>query len=98
MLFVITKYLQSLKHSIDFISFFCIVTKNLQSTATMAINTKEEVEILGGKATIFTNDYGVWQFRSWLTTDNKYVRKSLCTGVKDYAIIVNHTTEDKQRR
>jgi hypothetical protein len=37
--------------------FFCIVTKNLQSTATMAINTKEEVEILGGKATIYTNDF-----------------------------------------
>jgi len=43
----------------------------------MAKHNKEEVEILGGKATIYTNDYGVWQFRLWLTTDNKYVRKSL---------------------
>ena len=42
----------------------------------MAKHKKEEVEILGGKATIYTNDYGVWQFRLWLTTDNKYVRKS----------------------
>jgi len=45
----------------------------------MAKHNKEEVEILGGKATIYTNDYGVWQFRLWLTTDNKYVRKSLRT-------------------
>ena len=52
----------------------------------MAKHNKEEVEILGGKATIYTNDYGVWQFRLWLTTDNKYVRKSLRTKVKDYAI------------
>jgi len=49
----------------------------------MAKNNKEEVKILGGKATIYTNDYGVWQFRLWLTTDNKYVRKSLRTKVKD---------------
>jgi len=27
----------------------------------MAKHNKEEVEILGGKATIYTNDYGVWQ-------------------------------------
>ena len=52
----------------------------------MVKHNKEEVEILGGKATIYTNDYGVWQFRLWLTTDNKYVRKSLRTKVKDYAI------------
>ena len=52
----------------------------------MAKHNKEEVQILGGKATIYTNDYGVWQFRLWLTTDNKYVRKSLRTKVKDYAI------------
>ena len=52
----------------------------------MAKHNKEEVEILGGKATIYTNDNGVWQFRLWLTTDNKYVRKSLRTKVKDYAI------------
>ena len=52
----------------------------------MAKHNKEEVELLGGKCTIYTNDYGVWQFRLWLTTDNKYVRKSLRTKVKDYAI------------
>ncbi|WP_424452208.1 hypothetical protein [Planktomarina temperata] len=39
----------------------------------MAKHNKEEVEILGGKATIYTNAYGVWQFRLWLTTDNKFV-------------------------
>ena len=53
----------------------------------MAKHNKEEVAILGGKATIYTNDYGVWQFRLWLTTDNKYVCKSLLTKIKDYAII-----------
>ena len=40
----------------------------------MAKHNKEEVEILSGKATIYTYAYGVWQFRLWLTTDNKYVR------------------------
>ena len=54
--------------------------------ATMAKHHKDEVEILGGKATIYTNNYCVWQFRLWLTTDNKYVRKSLRAKVKDYAI------------
>jgi|TARA_B100000315_G_scaffold208219_1_gene203422 hypothetical protein len=52
----------------------------------MEKNNKEEYKILGGKATIYTNDYGVWQFRLWLTTENKYVRKSLRTKVKTYAI------------
>ena len=42
----------------------------------MAKRNKEEVEILGGKATIYTNVYGVWQFRLWLTTDNKNVREA----------------------
>ena len=60
--------------------------KNLQSTATMAKHTKEEVKIFGGKANIYTNEYGVWQFRVWLRNENKYVRKSLRTKVKMYAI------------
>ena len=60
--------------------------KNLQSTATMAKHTKEEVKIFGGKASIYTNEYGVWQFRVWLRNENKYVRKSLRTKVKMYAI------------
>ena len=49
-------------------------------------NNKEEVKILGGKCTIYTNQYGIWQFRLWLTADNKYVRKSLKTRVKSKAI------------
>ena len=60
--------------------------KNLQSTATMEKHTKEEVKIFGGKANIYTNEYGVWQFRVWLRNENKYVRKSLRTKVKMYAI------------
>ena len=47
--------------------------KNLQSTATMAKHTKEEVKIFGGKANIYTNEYGVWQFRVWWRNENKYV-------------------------
>ena len=34
----------------------------------------------------YTYAYGVWQFRLWLTTVNKYVRKRLHTKLKDYAI------------
>lgn len=52
----------------------------------MAKHNNEEVKTLGGQATIYTNEYGVWQFRLWLTTENKYVRKSLRTKVKTYAI------------
>ena len=47
----------------------------------MAKHNKKEVDILGGKAKIYINDYGVWQIRLWLTTDNKYVRNSLRTKV-----------------
>ena len=52
----------------------------------MAENNKNEVKILGGKATIYTNKFNVWQFRHWLRNENKYVRKSLRTKVKTYAI------------
>ncbi len=64
----------------------------------MKKHNKEEIEILGGKATIYTNAYGVWQFRLWLTTDNKYVRKSLRTKVKDYAITKGKKLYIKIRR
>lgn len=45
-----------------------------------------ETPIYGGKAIIFTNDYGVWQFRCWITDEGKYVRKSLRTKVRSDAV------------
>ena len=43
-------------------------------------------KILGDKATIYTNKFGMWQFRLWLAKENKYVRKSLKTKEKTLAI------------
>ena len=43
-------------------------------------------KILGNKATIYTNKFGMWQFRLWLATENKYLRKSLKTKEKTLAI------------
>ena len=71
LLFVVTKYLQSLKRSIDFTTFFYNCKKNLQSTATMVKHIKEEVEILGGKATIMV--YGSLGYGLQQTT-NMYVK------------------------
>ena len=45
-----------------------------------------ETKILGNKATIYTNKFGMWQFRLWLANENKYVRKSLKTKEKTLAI------------
>lgn len=47
---------------------------------------KNEVEIYGGKAIIFTNDYDVWQFRCWVSNEKRYVRKSLRTKIRADAI------------
>ena len=44
----------------------------------------DETDILGGKAIILMNDFGIWQFRMWVGDEKKYVRKSLKT--KDKAI------------
>ena len=51
----------------------------------MAKHNADETKILDSKAVIYKNEYGVWQFRYWLTTENKYVRKSLRTKVKTKA-------------
>ena len=45
-----------------------------------------EHRILDSKAMIYTNKFGVWQFRLWLADENKYVRKSLKTKEKSRAI------------
>jgi hypothetical protein len=52
----------------------------------MTKHNAEEVKILGGKASIYKNQYGIWQFRFWLQNDEKYVRKSLRTKVRIYAV------------
>ena len=48
----------------------------------MAFN---ETDILGGKAIIFQNDFEVWQFRTWISEEKQYVRKSLKTKDKHQA-------------
>lgn len=46
----------------------------------------DETGILGGKAIILMNDFGIWQFRMWVSDEKKYVRKSLKTKDKTDAI------------
>ena len=48
----------------------------------MALN---ETDILGGKAIIFQNDFDIWQFRTWISEEKQYVRKSLRTKDKHQA-------------
>ena len=45
-----------------------------------------EIDIFGGKAVIFLNDYEVWQFRCWIKSEKKYVRLSLKTKDRHDAI------------
>ena len=42
----------------------------------------DETDILGGKAIILMNDFGIWQFRMWISGEKKYVRQSLKTKDK----------------
>ena len=83
---IVIKYLQSTKHSIDFAMFFVHIQRNLRNITTIAKNAKDEIKIFGGKANIYTHEYGVWQFRVWLSNENKCVRKSLRTKAKIYVI------------
>ena len=52
---------------------------------------KDEINILGSKAVIFQNSFGVWQFRMWLADEDKYFRQSLRTKNREDAI---HKAED----
>ena len=45
-----------------------------------------KTEILGGKAFIKQNKFGVWQFRMWISSEKKYVEKSLRTKKKTDAV------------
>ena len=56
---------------------------------------KNEINIGNGKAVIYENGYGVWQFRVWLADENKYFRKSLRQKNREEAIrIANELWED----
>lgn len=46
---------------------------------------QNEVAIYGGEALIYTNDFGVWQFRCWISDEGKYIRKSLRTKIRNDA-------------
>ena len=46
------------------------------------IAKSDRLEILGGKAFIKQNKFGVWQFRMWISSEKKYVEKSLRTKKK----------------
>ena len=46
----------------------------------------ERFSILGGKAFIKQNKFGVWQFRMWISSEKKYVEKSLRTKKKTDAV------------
>ena len=52
----------------------------------MAKHNADETQVLNSKAVIYKNEYGVWQFRFWLRNENKYLRRSLRTKVKSYAM------------
>ena len=39
----------------------------------------DRLGVLGGKAIIKQNKFGVWQFRMWISSEKKYVEKSLRT-------------------
>ena len=45
-----------------------------------------KVSILGDKAVIKQNKFGVWQFRMWISSEKKYVEKSLRTKKKTDAV------------
>ena len=52
----------------------------------MEKHNADDTKVLDSSAVIFKNKFGVWQFRYWLKNENKYIRRSLKTKVKDYAM------------
>ncbi len=46
----------------------------------------DRLGVLGGKAIIKQNKFGVWQFRMWISSEKKYVEKLLCTKKKTDAM------------
>ena len=52
----------------------------------MVFGVISKVSILGDKAVIKQNKFGVWQFRMWISSEKKYVEKSLRTKKKTDAV------------
>ena len=50
----------------------------------MEKHNADDTKVLDSSAVIYKNKFGVWQFRYWLKNENKYIRRSLKTKVKDY--------------
>ncbi len=46
----------------------------------------ERLEVLGGKVIIKQNKFDVWQFRMWISSEKKYVEKTLRTKKKTDAV------------
>jgi hypothetical protein len=93
---ILTNYLQTEESVVDFVAFFATTYKETyKPLALLRFITidmpKDEINILGSKAVIFQNDFGVWQFRLWLADEDKYFRQSLRTKNKEDAI---HKAED----
>ena len=53
---------------------------------------RNEIDILGGKAVIYLNDFDIWQFRCWISEEKKYVRKSLKTKDQTQAVALAEDT------
>ena len=49
------------------------------------MNSQNRIRIFGNEAVIKQNKFGVWQFRVWISSEKKYVEKSLCTKKKTVA-------------
>ena len=52
----------------------------------------EIISIFGNKAFIKQNKFGVWQFRMWISSEKKYVEKSLRTKKKTDAVDLAEVT------
>lgn len=48
----------------------------------MHTSNNKKLDIFGNKAGIKQNKFGVWQFRMWISSEKKYVEKSLRTKKK----------------
>lgn len=46
----------------------------------------QRFSVLGGKAFIKQNKFGVWQFRMWISSEKKYVEKLLRSKKKTGAV------------
>jgi len=50
------------------------------------LKSQNKISIFDNKAGIKQNKFGVWQFRMWISSEKKYVEKSLRTKKKTDAV------------